>query len=135
MRHGRNGTEFTSMCRCRTTSPSNGWPTPLRRAAISSATGERAPSGSWPTRKATKPACAHGRTGTDMADAQIVFVGPTSEPRSSSAAQVEADLARLARPGVHLTYRCAGAGPAEIRSAHDARIAAPFVVKTIVDVA
>src|SRR3954447_11607873 len=70
-----------------------------------------------------------------MADAQILFVGATSEPWSSIAAQVEADLARLARPGVQLTYRCTGDGPAEIHSAHDARIAGPFVVKTIVDAA
>ena len=42
---------------------------------------------------------------------------------------------RLARPGVQLTYRCTGAGPTEIRTAHDARAAAPFVVKTIIDAA
>jgi len=64
-------------------------------------------------------------------ESRILFVGPTSEPWSSIATEVEADLARLARPGVHLTYRCTGDGPAEIRNAHDARAAAPFVVTTI----
>jgi Asp/Glu/hydantoin racemase len=68
-------------------------------------------------------------------DARILFVGPTSEPWSSIADEVEADLARLARPGVELTYRCTGEGPAEIRNAHDARAAGPFVVKTIVGAA
>jgi len=68
-------------------------------------------------------------------ETRILFVGPTSEPWSSIAADVDADLARLARPGVDLTYRCTGAGPAEIRSAHDARMAAPFVVSTITDAA
>ena len=67
-----------------------------------------------------------------MPDAQILFVGATSEPWSAIAAQVEADLARLARPGAELTYRCTGGGPAEIRNAHDVRLAAPFVVETIV---
>jgi len=62
---------------------------------------------------------------------RILFVGPTSEPWSSIAADVEADLARLARPGVELTYRVTGDGPAEIHNAHDARAAAPFVVTTI----
>ncbi|HZX53815.1 MAG TPA: aspartate/glutamate racemase family protein [Ilumatobacteraceae bacterium] len=66
------------------------------------------------------------------ADARILFVGPTSEPWASIAEQVEADMARLARPGVDLAYRCTGAGPAEIRNAHDARMAGPFVVDTTV---
>jgi Asp/Glu/hydantoin racemase len=62
---------------------------------------------------------------------RILFVGPTSEPWTSIADDVEADLARLARPGVELTYRVTGDGPAEIHNAHDARAAAPFVVTTI----
>jgi len=71
-----------------------------------------------------------------MADvARILFVGPTSEPYETIAHEVDADLARLARPDTELTYRCTGAGPAEIRSAHDARAAAPFVVDTIADAA
>jgi Asp/Glu/hydantoin racemase len=63
---------------------------------------------------------------------RVLVVGPTSAPWESIAPEVEADLARLARPSVELTYRCTGAGPAEIRTAHDARAAAPFVVQTIV---
>jgi Asp/Glu/hydantoin racemase len=65
----------------------------------------------------------------------VLLVGPTSSPWESIAAEVNADLARLARPGVELTYRCTGEGPAEIRTTRDARAAAPFVVKTIVDAA
>lgn len=63
---------------------------------------------------------------------KVLFVGPTSAPSSSIAAQVDDDMSRLARPGVELAYRCTGDGPAEIRTAHDARVAAPFVVRTIV---
>src|SRR6185295_11994488 len=69
------------------------------------------------------------------ADSRIVLVGPTSEPWSAIATEVEADLARLARPAVQLTYRCTGAGPAQIRNAHDARAAGPFVVETIIGAA
>ena len=65
----------------------------------------------------------------------VLLVGPTSAPWETIASEVEADLARLARPGVELTYRRTGAGPSEIRSAHDVRAAAPFVVQTIVDAA
>jgi Asp/Glu/hydantoin racemase len=63
----------------------------------------------------------------------VLLIGPTSAPWETIATQIEADLARLARPGVELSYRCTGSGPAEIHNVHDARAAAPFVVKTIVD--
>ncbi|HEY0520797.1 MAG TPA: aspartate/glutamate racemase family protein [Ilumatobacteraceae bacterium] len=66
---------------------------------------------------------------------RILFVGPTSTPWATVAPEVERDLERLARPGVSLSYRCTGEGPSEIRTAHDARAAAPFVVKTIVEAA
>jgi Asp/Glu/hydantoin racemase len=66
---------------------------------------------------------------------RVLLVGPTSAPWETIATEVEADLARLGRPGVELTYRRTGAGPSEIRSAHDVRTAAPFVVQTIVDAA
>ena len=66
---------------------------------------------------------------------KILLIGPTSAPWASIAPEVEADLARLARPGVELAYRCTGAGPAEIHTAREARAAAPFVVQTIVDAA
>jgi Asp/Glu/hydantoin racemase len=67
--------------------------------------------------------------------AKVLLVGPTSASWDAIGSEIEADLARLARPGVELTYRCTGAGPTEIRTAHDARAAAPFVVKTIIDAA
>lgn len=63
---------------------------------------------------------------------RILIVGPTSAPWASIAAEVEADLARLARPGVELSYRCTGAGPAAIHTTADAAAAAPFVVDTVV---
>jgi Asp/Glu/hydantoin racemase len=66
---------------------------------------------------------------------KVLFVGPTSAPWDSIAAEVEADIARLARPGVDLTYRCTGQGPAEIHTDADARAAAPFVVATVVTAA
>jgi Asp/Glu/hydantoin racemase len=66
---------------------------------------------------------------------RVLLVGPTSAPWESIAQVIEADLARLARPGVELTYRCTGAGPSEIRTTHDARAAAPFVVQAVADAA
>jgi allantoin racemase len=63
---------------------------------------------------------------------RVLFIGPTSAPWASIQAEVEADLERLARPGVELTYRCTGTGPSEIRTDTDAVAAAPFVVQTIV---
>ncbi len=63
---------------------------------------------------------------------KVLFVGPTSAPWESLASDVNADLVRLARPGVELTYRCTGLGPAEIRTDADAVAAVPFVVATVV---
>lgn len=64
---------------------------------------------------------------------RILLVGPTSAAWTSIAAEIEGELARLARPGVELTYRCTGAGPLAIRSNEDVRLAAPFVVQTVVE--
>ena len=64
---------------------------------------------------------------------RILVVGPTSTPYDDMAEEVAADLARLARPGVELRYRCTGGGPASIRSVADAMAAAPFVVRTVRD--
>jgi Asp/Glu/hydantoin racemase len=66
---------------------------------------------------------------------RVLLVGPTSAPWESIAPVIEMDLTRLARPGVELTYRCTDAGPPEIRTVHDARAAAPFVVQTVIDAA
>ena len=62
---------------------------------------------------------------------RVLFVGPTSRPWTSIKAEVNADLERLARPGVELTYRCTGTGPADIHTAADARQAAPGVVAAV----
>jgi Asp/Glu/hydantoin racemase len=70
-----------------------------------------------------------------MPPVKVLLIGPTSAPWATIASEVEADLARLARPGVELTYRCTGAGPSEIRNSDDAVAAAPFVVQTIVTAA
>ena len=64
---------------------------------------------------------------------RILVVGPTSTPYDDIAEEVAADLARLARPGVELRYRCTGGGPASIRDVADATEAAPFVVRTVRD--
>jgi Asp/Glu/hydantoin racemase len=71
-------------------------------------------------------------TGDVANSVRVLLIGPTSTPWESIEAEIDADLARLARPGVELAYRCTGAGPAEIRTTHDARAAAPFVVTTII---
>ncbi|MEP7046095.1 MAG: aspartate/glutamate racemase family protein [Ilumatobacteraceae bacterium] len=71
----------------------------------------------------------------DGATTKVLLVGPTSTPWESIATGIEADLARLARPGVELTYRCTGAGPESIRTTHDAKLAAPYVVQIILDAA
>jgi Asp/Glu/hydantoin racemase len=63
---------------------------------------------------------------------KVLFVGPTSAPWDSIAPEVEVDMARLARQGIELTYRCTGAGPVEIHTGADAIAAAPFVVATVV---
>ncbi len=62
---------------------------------------------------------------------RILVVGPTSVPLHELADDIEDDLARLARPGVVLEYRCTGGGPATIRDSADASAAAPFVVRTV----
>lgn len=74
-------------------------------------------------------------THDSAARVKVLLVGPTSVSWDTIESEVGADLARLARPGVELTYRCTGDGPTEIRTAHDARAAGPFVVKTIIDAA
>ena len=66
---------------------------------------------------------------------RVLFVGPTSAPWEAIAGEVEADLARLARDGVEVEYRCTGGGPLEVRSDADARAAAPFVIRTAIDAA
>ena len=45
---------------------------------------------------------------------RIVLIGPTSAPWERIAAEVAADLTRLARPGVELAYHVTGAGPAAV---------------------
>ena len=65
----------------------------------------------------------------------VLLVGPTSAPWESIASEVEADLARLARPGVELTYRRTGAGPSEIRTDTTFEQRHPSSSKTIVDAA
>lgn len=66
---------------------------------------------------------------------RVLLVGPTSAPWTAVAGEVEADLARLARPHVVLSYRCTGAGPLAIHTAEDAIEAAPHVVRAVVDAA
>jgi 2'-5' RNA ligase len=66
---------------------------------------------------------------------RILVVGPTSAPWAAIAAEVEADLARLRRPGVDVSYRCTGAGPASIRTDEDVTAAAPHVVRTVTEAA
>jgi len=63
---------------------------------------------------------------------RVLLVGPTSASWESIAAEVQADLDRLRRPGVELTYRCTGAGPEHVHTAADAEAAAPHVVAAIV---
>ena len=59
---------------------------------------------------------------------RVLLVGPTSRPWESIEAEVSADLQRLARPGVELSYRCTGTGPADIHTTADAERAVPGVV-------
>jgi Asp/Glu/hydantoin racemase len=66
---------------------------------------------------------------------RVLIVGPTSSPWADIAEGVEADLARLRRPGVDVAYRCTGAGPAAIRTSQDAIEAAPHVVRTVTQAA
>ena len=62
---------------------------------------------------------------------RVLFVDPTSRPWTSIEGEINADLARLALPGVELMYRCTGTGPADIRSADGASQAAPGVVAAV----
>ncbi len=66
---------------------------------------------------------------------RVLVVGPTSSPWAEIAEGVEADLARLRRPGVDLSYRCTGAGPAAVRTSEDAVDAAPHVVRIVTQAA
>jgi 2'-5' RNA ligase len=66
---------------------------------------------------------------------RVLVVGPTSAPWDGIAVEVEADLARLRRPGVDLSYRCTGAGPVSIRTDEDVTAAAPHVVRTVTEAA
>jgi Asp/Glu/hydantoin racemase len=66
---------------------------------------------------------------------RVLLVGPTSAPWTAVAGEVEADLARLARSTVVLSYRCTGAGPRAVHTAEDAIEAAPYVVRAVVDAA
>lgn len=60
----------------------------------------------------------------------VMLIGPTSTAWEVIAEEVEVDLRRLGRPGVRLTYRTTGIGPASIRTSADAVAAAPHVVRT-----
>ena len=60
---------------------------------------------------------------------RVLIVGPTSASWEDVAAEVTADLERLRRPDLELTYRCTSAGPPAIRGAADVAAAAPHVVR------
>jgi Asp/Glu/hydantoin racemase len=62
---------------------------------------------------------------------RIALIGPTSAPWVEVESEVATDLARLARPGVELSYVLTGAGPRSITSEDDERDAAPHVVATV----
>lgn len=64
---------------------------------------------------------------------RIVLIGPTSAPWDEISAEVAADLARLARPGVELGYVHVGKGPRSIVTEDDAAEAAPHVVEAVLD--
>ena len=66
---------------------------------------------------------------------RVLLIGPTSAPWSTVAGEVAADLARLARPNVAVSYRCTGDGPVAIHTDEDAIEAAPHVVRAVVDAA
>jgi Asp/Glu/hydantoin racemase len=63
---------------------------------------------------------------------RVLVVGPTSRPWDEVADEVAADLIRLRRTGVEVSYRCTGAGPHAILSSADAVAAAPHVVHVVV---
>jgi hypothetical protein len=67
-----------------------------------------------------------------VASWRILLIGPTSAPWDEISEEIERDLARLARPGVELSYRLTGAGPRAIVSDDDERAAAPHVVAAVV---
>ena len=60
---------------------------------------------------------------------RILLIGPTSAPWDEISAGVGDDLARLARPGVELTYLHLAKGPASITTAADAAAAEPHVIE------
>ena len=62
---------------------------------------------------------------------RIALIGPTSAPWVEIEPEVAPDLARLARPGVELSYVLTGAGPRSITSEDDERDAAPYVVAAV----
>ena len=62
---------------------------------------------------------------------RIALIGPTSAPWVEIEPDVAPDLARLARPGVELSYVLTGAGPRSITSEDDERDAAPHVVAAV----
>lgn len=62
---------------------------------------------------------------------RVLFIGPTSRPWKTIRAEINADFERLARPGVELTYRCTGTGPAHIHTAAEASSAVPGVVAVV----
>lgn len=67
-----------------------------------------------------------------MAVRRVLIVGPTSASWEDVAEEVTADLERLRRPDLALSYRCTGAGPRAIRSEADVAAAAPHVVRAAV---
>jgi Asp/Glu/hydantoin racemase len=62
---------------------------------------------------------------------RIVLIGPTSAPWDEVSTEVGHDLARLARPGVELTYLHVGKGPRSITTEADAAAAAPYVLQAV----
>jgi Asp/Glu/hydantoin racemase len=66
---------------------------------------------------------------------RVLLIGPTSAPWTAVAEEVQADLARLARPNVSLSYRCTGAGPRAVHTDADAIEAAPHVLRAVVEAA
>lgn len=60
---------------------------------------------------------------------RVLIVGPTSASWEDVAEDVTADLERLRRPDLELSYRCTAAGPSAIRNEADVVAAAPHVVR------
>jgi Asp/Glu/hydantoin racemase len=63
---------------------------------------------------------------------RVLVVGPTSRSWEEVADEVVADVDRLRRPGVEVSYRCTGAGPKAVRSRADVIAAAPHVVRAVI---